>query len=252
MQVKCNQCGAELKVKPNERFFSCNYCGSSLYLDASQISFHYYLAPKIIEKDLKLILSSFLQRKNLKKRIKIEKKEIFYFPFWLLKGGEKGVKLKLAASTAIDEIEKVVIPPAGKLNFFNPENENIKGKKIVAPGIAYEAIKKNMEDEIKKGDFSKIMLLHLPFFLCQYEYAGEKGVFTVLIDAVGGKVFANSFPHVSLEKINSEFFWAIGITCMIFFMEGLMIKNLLVKTFVYFISAFPLYLLLQNLLRKKR
>lgn len=251
MQVKCNQCGAELKIKPNEIFFTCTYCGSSLYLDSSKVIFHYYLSSKIIKEDLKLILSAFLKRRNLKKRIKIEKKEIFYFPFWLLKGKKEETSLKLAAPTAIDEIEKVVIPPAGKLNFFDPENKDIKDKKIVVPSIAYEAIKKKMEKEIKKGDFSQAMLLHLPFFLCQYRYAGEKGRFTVLIDAVGGKVFANSFPHVSLEKIESEFFWAVGIICMIFFMEGLMVKNLLTKAFVYFISAFPLYLLLRYFLSKK-
>lgn len=251
MQVKCSQCGAEFKVKPNEKFFSCGYCGSSLYLDISKIIFHYYLSPKIEESDLKLILSSFLQRGNLKRTIEIKKKEIFYFPFWLLRKKEGEMVLKLASSTAIDEIENVIIPPAGKFNFFNPESTDLKYKKIVTPTIAYDTVKKTIEKEISINDFSQVMLLHLPFFLCQYRYGREKGYFTALVDAAGGKVFTNSVPQVSLERIEFSFFLAMGITCIVFFIEGIMVKNLFSKTLLYLISSMPLYFLLRHIVRKR-
>ena len=47
--VSCAQCGGELHPDEGQIFLTCPYCGSTVYLDKSQVVFHWYLAPTLDE-----------------------------------------------------------------------------------------------------------------------------------------------------------------------------------------------------------
>ena len=46
-RVLCSQCGGELHPDVGQIFLTCPYCASAIYLDTSQVVFHWYLAPTL-------------------------------------------------------------------------------------------------------------------------------------------------------------------------------------------------------------
>ncbi len=47
--LNCTQCGGELHPDEGKIFLTCPYCSSTVYLDKSQVVFHWYLAPTLDE-----------------------------------------------------------------------------------------------------------------------------------------------------------------------------------------------------------
>jgi DNA-directed RNA polymerase subunit RPC12/RpoP len=48
-RLSCTQCGGELHPDEGQAFLTCPYCGSTVYVDKSQVVFHYYLASTLDE-----------------------------------------------------------------------------------------------------------------------------------------------------------------------------------------------------------
>lgn len=49
MGICCSQCAAELEVRQGETFLFCPFCGSSLFLDRSQVVINYRLEATLNE-----------------------------------------------------------------------------------------------------------------------------------------------------------------------------------------------------------
>src|SRR4030067_599376 len=47
--INCTQCGGELHPDEGQIFLTCPFCLSTVYLDKSQVVFHWYLAPTLDE-----------------------------------------------------------------------------------------------------------------------------------------------------------------------------------------------------------
>jgi hypothetical protein len=48
-QTLCTHCGGELHPDQGQIFLTCPYCSSTVYLDKSQVVFHWYMAPTLDE-----------------------------------------------------------------------------------------------------------------------------------------------------------------------------------------------------------
>ena len=85
----CQQCAAPLPVAQGTQFITCEYCGTTNFIDKSGVVLHMAvqatLRPDAAEASLRRWMGGNQTVKNLDKKASIIKSEFQMFPMWLIR-----------------------------------------------------------------------------------------------------------------------------------------------------------------------
>lgn len=210
----CTQCGGELHPDEGQHFITCPYCGTTVYIDKTQVVFHWYLAPTLDEGKARANLARWMGGnqtvKNLDKKARLTGSAFEYFPFWYFKTkdahGKEQLWLEPAAATSVSELKNLRIP-AGDLRKYEAEIDS----QAHQPTVPLETVREWLAPRLPEG--AKIIetaLVHVPIYTFKYAYKGE--VYTAVVEGATGGVFANIYP----AKAESPFVLVGGLAAFTF------------------------------------
>jgi hypothetical protein len=194
-EVRCAQCGGALRPDEGQIFLVCPFCGSTVYLDKSQVVLHWSLTPTLDEPQARAALARWMAGnetvKDLDRKSQLTGVEFHYFPLWLLKvkdgPGERAI-LAPAAATSVTALRELALP-AGDLVRYEV---SIEGQSI-PPSIPLETVLRWQAQVGTPADqIREAALVHLPLFTFKYDYRGH--VYTAVVEAASGRVLANLYP----------------------------------------------------------
>lgn len=195
-QFRCTQCGGELHPDEGQIFLTCPYCNSTVYLDKSQVVFHWYLAPTLDEDKARASLARWMAGnetvKDLDKKAQLLGRSFEFFPIWHFKrrfenGSEQFFNIP-AAATSVTEIRQLNVP-AGDLRKYDPALE----AQLRPPTVTLEmALSWLAAQNIPREQLVERALVHVPVYTFKYRYQGN--TYTSLVEGATGQVFANIFP----------------------------------------------------------
>ncbi len=194
-EVHCAQCGGVLRPEPGQFFLICPYCSSAVYVDKSQVVFHYALGctvtPEAAAAGLRRWMAGNQTVKDLDRKARMVSSTFQYFPVWYCKvrvSGREAVYLEPAAATSISEIKALPIA-AGDLQKYDPALD----AQSIAPTVPFSALVQWLNNRgVQREQLAEAALVHLPMYIFKYEFGGQ--TYTALVEGGSGKVFANLFP----------------------------------------------------------
>ena len=213
-QVTCAQCGGELHPDEGQSFLICPYCSSAVYLDKSQVVFHWYLAATLDETDARSALARWMAGnqtvKDLDKKARLVSITFEFFPVWYFKhrdgGGREEILLEPAAATSISELRMLNLP-AGDLRKYEPRLDTQSHLPTVPLQAALGWLQQR---SIPSEEVVEKALVHIPLFLCKYDFKGN--TYSAVVEAATGKVFANIYP----AKDEAPYLLAGCVTALVF------------------------------------
>jgi hypothetical protein len=212
VNLSCTQCGGELHPQEGEIFLTCPFCNSTIYLDKSQVVFHWYVAPTLDATQAAGQLARWMSGnqtvKDLDRKAKVTGQTFQYFPVWhfiIARGGQESNALQPAAATSITEVARLVLP-AGDLKPYAGSVES----QSVTPTVPLEAARQWLQQSQPGSEVREGALVHVPIFVFKYSYKGS--IFTALVEAGTGAVLANIYP----AKAEAPYLMAAGITAAVF------------------------------------
>jgi DNA-directed RNA polymerase subunit RPC12/RpoP len=193
--IHCTQCGGELHPDEGQIFITCPYCNSTVYLDKSQVVFHWYLAPTVDQQEAHSSLARWMAGnetvKDLDQKSKVVNVAFEYFPLWYFKrrdGGREEILLEPAAATSVSEIRRLKLP-AGDLRKYEADLDT----QAQAPSVPLQAALGWLEErQIPQDEIAEQALVHIPLYTFKYNYQGN--TYTAIVEAATGGVLANIFP----------------------------------------------------------
>ena len=212
--LHCTQCGGELHPDEGQLFLTCPYCGATVYLDKSQVVFHWYLAPTLDEAQARASLARWMAGsqtvKDLDKKARLTGSAFEYFPLWYFKlnhpGGREEIALQPAAATSVSELLHLNLP-AGDLRKVEPSME----AQAHVPNVPLQTAQAWVTDRQEAGvQVAERALVHIPVYTFKYTFNGNS--YTALVEAATGGVFANIYP----AKAEAPFLLVGGITAVVF------------------------------------
>jgi predicted RNA-binding Zn-ribbon protein involved in translation (DUF1610 family) len=213
-EFRCTQCGGELHPDEGQIFLTCPFCGSTVFLDKSQVVFHWYLAPTLDEAKARGSLARWMAGndtvKDLDKKAKLLSSTFEYFPIWHFKrqfeNGSEQFLHHPAAATSVTEIRQINLP-AGDLRKYDASLE----AKSHPPTVPLEtALGWLAFQNIPAGQIVERSLVHIPVYTFKYSY--QAGSYTALVEGATGTVFANLYP----AKAESPYRLAGGLAALVF------------------------------------
>jgi hypothetical protein len=195
-QLLCPQCGGELHPDEGQIFLDCPYCGSTVFIDKARVIFHWYLAPTLDEAQaggaLRRWMAGNQTVKDLDKKSTITQVTFEYFPVWYLKrrqpNGSEETFIELAAATSVSELRHVRLP-AGDLRKYDSRLDPESQPPTVPLQTALSWLAKR---DFGQGEQVEQFLVHIPLFTFKYTFKGQ--VYTAILEAGTGEVFANIYP----------------------------------------------------------
>jgi hypothetical protein len=210
--LSCSQCGGELHPQEGEVFLTCPFCNSTVFVDKSQVVFHWFVAPTLDQQQAAGQLARWMSGnqtvKNLDKKAQVTGQTFQYFPVWYFRLGRSGqevVALQPAAATSITEVARLNIP-AGDLRPYDPSVE----LQSMEPTVPLEAARQWLEQSQPGAEVREGALVHIPIYIFKYTYRNL--VFTALVEAGTGTVLANIFP----AKSEAPYYLAALLTALVF------------------------------------
>lgn len=212
--LQCTQCGGVLHPEEGQIFLICPYCGASVYLDRSQVVFHWYLSPTLDEAKARAALAAWMAGnqtvKDLDKKAQVLGGSFEYFPVWFFKvrlpDGKEEVLLEPAAATSVSELRNLKLP-AGDLKKY----ESSLDAQAHAPNVPLETARSWAETRLAlQSTVAEQSLVHIPLYTFKYSYRGN--TYTAIIEAGTGGVFANLYP----AKAEAPFLFAGCTTAVVF------------------------------------
>jgi hypothetical protein len=211
--AKCTQCGGELHPDEGQIFLTCPYCQSTVYLDKSQVVFHWYLDPTLDEAKARGALARWMAGnqtvKDLDKKARLTGSSFEYFPVWYFKrqaDGREEILLEPAAATSVSELKRLKLP-AGDLRKYSPSLDS----HAHPPSVPLQAALSWLaERSIPAGELAERALVHIPLFTFKYQFQNK--AYTAIVEAGTGEVFANIFP----AKAEAPYLMALAITAGIY------------------------------------
>lgn len=192
----CTQCGGELHPDEGQIFVTCPYCAATVFLDRSQVVFHWYLASTMRQEEAEGALKRWMAGnqtvKDLDRKATIITSSFEYFPVWYFKirndQDQETIQLLPGAATSVTEIEQVKLP-AGDLRKYDPELD----AQAHMPTVPLEAaVRWLLQDQTHPPQILEQSLVHIPLYTFKYSFKGN--TYTALVEAGTGQVFANIFP----------------------------------------------------------
>jgi hypothetical protein len=211
-QVLCRQCSAPLPIEQGTQFVTCEFCGTTNFVDKGRAIFHYAVRVTVRENDALAALRRWMAGnktvKDLDKKAQIDQLIFEFFPMWLvrvIKNGQEKVFLEPAAALSVSELKEIILP-AGDLETYD---HNMDGAAMEVT-VPYEAMLQWLKDDdgIQESQLKEVSLVHLPVY--QFKYTFNERRYTALVDAASSKVFANIFP----SKWEAPYF-AIGAAAFV-------------------------------------
>ncbi len=223
MEVQCPQCGAGVNVIEGQTFLTCEYCSSAIYIDKSQVVFHFMLDPTIdqpnAEASLKRWMAGSKTVKGLDKEVVVTKTEFIYFPIWyfkLMQNGDEVIKIQPASPTPIPDIKELSIP-AGNLRFYNEDDDG--NTAIQEPHVLYSsAVEWLLSEGVGVPDITQSAMVHIPLYIFHYKYKDD--LYYAVVDGVSSKVMTAEFP----SKSELPYLVVGGGATALFFVEGMVLK----------------------------
>jgi hypothetical protein len=210
--INCTQCGGELHPDEGQRFLSCPYCGATVFLDVSQVVFHWYLAPTINAEqavgELNRWMSGNQTVKDLDKKARILDQSFQYFPLWYFlvdRSGQESTLLESAAAISITELTHLSLP-AGDLK---PYSADLDGQSV-PPSIPLDTAQEWLSQKHPEAKIKQSSLAHIPIHIFHYSYRNQ--TFTALVEAGTGKVIANIFP----AKAEAPYLLVGAVTALVY------------------------------------
>ena len=212
--VHCTQCGGELHPDEGQIFLTCPFCGATIYLDKSQVVFHWYLAPTLDEGKARGALARWMAGnqtvKDLDQKARVEPPTFEYFPVWQLKhtlqDGKEQILLEPAAAISVSELKHLNLP-AGDLRKYDSELDS----QARMPSVPLQAALGWLESrQIPQGEIAERALVHIPLYTFKYSYGGQP--FTAIVEAGTGGTFANIYP----AKAEAPYLLAGGLAALVF------------------------------------
>jgi predicted RNA-binding Zn-ribbon protein involved in translation (DUF1610 family) len=193
--LTCPQCGGELHPDEGQIFLACPFCGSAVHADKSRIVFHWYLASTLDEAQAKAALARWMAGnqtvKDLDRKARLTGITFSYFPVWHIReksSGREGAVLEPAAATSVTELKAVRLP-AGDLRKYEASLD----PQAVSPSIPFDTVLGWLAAQgVAREHIVEAALVHLPLYTAKYSYGGR--IYTALVEAATGSVFANIFP----------------------------------------------------------
>ncbi len=218
LSFKCTSCGADIKIPEGETFILCPFCGTSLFVDKSDIVFHYWIKPTLdlvsARGSLRRWMAGSLTVEKLEEKAKIVSEKFFFFPFWRIVfstvQGEK-VLIEAASSNSTYGLKQAEIPSGLLLTCKKEEISNPDA--FQKADIPLNDIKRKIHSANKK--IKQISLVHVPFFQFTYEYEGCQ--YSALVEGATGNVIVGVFP----EKKKNPYIIMTVVSTIIFFLESL-------------------------------
>lgn len=244
--IPCSQCGGENEVPTGQRFLTCVFCSTTLYVDRAQVVFHYRLPPLLAKEEAAAALRRWMAGndtvKDLDRKARIEDLEAISFPVWLFRtsrSGAESVFFEPAAPTPIPQVVDLSIP-AGRLEPYRAEDDDMR---VIEAQVPLETALGWLEQR-QVGSIHETALVRVPFWVGRYRYEGK--TYHAAVDASTGAVLAGVYP----EKAESPYVLVAVLGLILFGAEGVLIGNLLVKAVAYALTAIPLTLLAYWVARK--
>ncbi len=212
--VTCSQCGGELHPDAGQIFLTCPYCASTVFLDKSQVVFHWYVAPTLDESKARGALARWMAGnqtvKDLDRKARITEVAFSYFPMWLFKrrlpSGEDRLRLLPAAATSITELKRINLPP-GDLRKSTPDIDQSAQPPTVPLEVALAWLSQN---QVPTQEVIEKSLVHVPIYTCKYFFNDR--TYTAVVEGASGEVFANLYP----AKAEAPYLLIGGITALIY------------------------------------
>jgi hypothetical protein len=192
----CTQCGGELHPDEGQIFLTCPYCSSSVYVDKTRVVFHWYVAPTIDEAKARASMARWMAGnqtvKDLDKKARLLSASFEYFPAWYFKrrqaNRQEEIMLTPAAATSVSEIRRIKVP-AGDLRKYHPDLD----AQSTPPTIPLDAALRWLEEQnVPRNEVAEQAIVHVPIFTFKYQF--QNTVYTALVEAATGGVYANIFP----------------------------------------------------------
>lgn len=192
----CTQCGGELHPDEGQTFITCPYCSSTVYIDKSQVVFHWYLSPTLDEEKARASLARWMAGnqtvKDLDKKATLRGSSFQYFPLWYFKrrtpNGTEEIILEPAAAISVSEVRNIKLP-AGDLRKY----DSSVGSDAVPPSVPLEAALTWLEERrIPRAEIIERSLVHLPLYAFKYLYQAKE--YLAVVEAGTGGVYANIYP----------------------------------------------------------
>jgi len=213
-ELHCTQCGGELHPDEGQIFLICPYCGAAVYLDKSQVVFHWYLASTLDEAKARAALARWMAGnqtvKDLDQKATIQGVSFTYFPLWYFKtrksGGQEELFLEPAAATSVSELRNLKLT-AGDLRKYEASMD----PQSTTPDVPLQAAESWLSQrQASAGEIVERFLVHLPLYTFKYTYKGS--LYTAVVEGGTGEVFANIYP----AKAEAPYLLAGGVTALVF------------------------------------
>ncbi len=209
----CSQCGGEIQQDEGHVFVTCPFCESTIYIDKSQVVFHWYVDPTLKPDDANSTLFRWMTGnqtvKNLDKKARLISKEFLFFPMWYfkvrVKGNGEAIILQPAAATSISELKNLKIPAGDLIKY----EEKISSDAL-PPTVPLEAARDWVNENGFQGEMAESFLVHIPIFVIKYMY--QNHIYTAVVEASTGKVFANVFP----TKSEAPYYLVAGLAALVY------------------------------------
>jgi uncharacterized C2H2 Zn-finger protein len=213
--LRCPQCGGDLRADHGQIFLSCPYCNSTVYLDKSQVVFHWYLSPTLEENQARGALARWmagnLTVKDLDKKSQVVSTSFEYFPLWYFKNrdskGRESIYLEPAAAISVSELRNLRLP-AGDLKRYDDTIAAHAHPPSVPLRTALGWLREH--HNVGEGEVQEQALVHIPIFTFKYVFEGI--AYTTVVEAATGIVFANIYP----AKAEGPYLLAGGAAALVF------------------------------------
>lgn len=220
MEIKCPQCSGGVNVVEGQTFLTCEYCSSAIYIDKSQVVFHYMLEPTLdqvsAEASMKRWMAGSATVKDLDTEAQVVSSEFIYFPIWYFKikqNGNEVIKVELASPKPIPGIKDIPIP-AGDLRFYNDGDAG--NSAIQEPHVLYtSAVEWLISEGVDPSTIIQSALVHIPLYIFKYTYKNE--TFSCVVDGSSSKVMTAEFP----TKTEMPYLIVGGGSTILFFIENM-------------------------------
>lgn len=218
-QISCGQCGAELTVEHGAVYVTCEFCGTTSFVDKARAVFHYSLRVTVHETDALAALRRWMAGnetvKDLDRKGQIEPPTFERFPMWMVRvvhDEQERVFLKPAAALTVSELERMTVPAAD----LEPYHHELDAT-AVPPTVPYETMRQWLVDDygLEPEAVCEVALVHVPIYTCKYRFDGRW--YTAIVDAATSKVFANIYPskwEVPYRAVGAVAF--VGYLCAAF------------------------------------
>lgn len=238
MDIRCTQCGASQAVAADVRLLACQFCGTALVVEGDGVLFHEVMLPTVDEAAAQTHLRRFMAgtqtAAGLEREAHLGSPTLEYFPFWAFtldgEGGDR-VVLEPAAPSSLQGLQGLTLP-AGSTRGMSP---GVTGTaEVREPEVPVATARQWLEARFPGGRLRRTALYHLPLYRVTYTYRGR--TYLAAVEAVSGRVLPADFP----AKAEAPFLLVTALALLVFGLEGLVVRNLLLKVLLYAVSAVPI------------